>query len=396
MQGFFASSLVHKERPTGLVPKCGACGLYKKCNTPKMKPYGKGRRGVLVVGEAPGETEDDEGRPFIGKAGQFLRDTLDSFDVNLDRDALTTNALICRPPGNKMPQKGKEIDFCRPNVIKTIKDFEPSVIITLGGSALKSVLTQFWTRDIGTMERWAGWRIPLAQHWICPTWHPSWLLRVKNELMDRQFRDHLERAFNIEEEPPALPDYAARINCLLDEDEIWERLADMDRQGGWIAPDYETNCIKPEWEDAKAPVFGVSNHEFNYAFPLTGKAKKAVGLLLKSPRTRKIASNIKMEERWTKKLFGHGVTNWGWDTMLATHCLDNRQGICSLKFQAFVQLGVPLTIYNEHVETFLDQHTEGPYNRIDEIDLHDLMIYCGMDCLFEYKLAMKQRKQMGL
>jgi len=101
-----------------------------------------------------------------------------------------------------------------------------------------------------------------------------------------------------------------------------------------------------------------------------------------------------MEERWTLKTFGHGVTNWGWDTMLAAHCLDNRPGICSLKFQALVRLGVPS--FNETTEPYLANVKGSPYNRIDEIYPPALLLYNGMDARLEYKLAMVQMKDMGL
>jgi len=99
-----------------------------------------------------------------------------------------------------------------------------------------------------------------------------------------------------------------------------------------------------------------------------------------------------MEERWTLKKFGHGATNWGWDTMLASHCLDNRPGICSLKFQSLVRLGVPS--YNDKIEPYL-VNQKGPYNRIHEIDMKDLLLYGGIDSVLEYRLAMKQRHDMG-
>jgi hypothetical protein len=159
-----------------------------------------------------------------------------------------------------------------------------------------------------------------------------------------------------------------------------------------VAVDYETNCIKPEWPKARLVSCAVSNGERTISYPWTEKTKTATGILLHSSSTQKIASNLKMEERWTIKEFGHGVINWGWDTMLAAHCLDNRTGICSLKFQALVQFGLPN--YNLHIEPYL-KSSHGPYNRITEIDLRQLLLYGGMDAILEYLLAMKQRKAMG-
>ncbi len=125
-----------------------------------MVPYGEGKKGVLIVGEAPGANEDKQGRPFVGKAGQYLRETLKTFGVSLDRDCVTTNALICRPPDNKIDDP-KKIGYCRPNLIKTIGNVDPKVIITLGQPALRAVIKQFWKDDLGKMERWIGWQIPV-------------------------------------------------------------------------------------------------------------------------------------------------------------------------------------------------------------------------------------------
>lgn len=391
MLGFFTASAVQREKPVGLIPKCGSCGLLKTCKSPKMPVSGDGARKVLVVGEAPGATEDDQNRPFVGKAGQRLRETLGSLGVRLDRDAWTTNSLICRPPENAKPES-KQIAYCRPNLLKAIETYEPQVIVTLGHSALVSVLGPYWKSDIGSMERWAGWTIPLEKHWVVPTYHPSFLLRMENSLLDRLFSDHLEAAFAIDEAPPKQPDWRGGIEILYDEDEVFEALTEIDDCSEWVAVDYETNCLKPEYPKAKIWSCAVSNGSRTVSYPWVGGNITVTGEFLRSKRTRKIASNLKMEERWTLKTFGHGVRRWGWDTMLAAHCLDNRQGICSLKFQSLVKMGVPL--YNTTVEPYLESH-DGPYNRIHEIETATLLTYGGMDAILEWALAMKQRKEMG-
>lgn len=391
MKGFFPSSRVQQERPdAGLMPKCGACRLFRSCQAPKMEPYGKGQRRVLVIGEAPGETEDERGRPFVGKAGQFLREVLDGLDINLDKDALTTNACICRPPKNRTPDE-KQIGYCRPNLLRTIAMFRPRVIVTLGRSALAGILGAGYWLDIGPLERWTGWRIPLSDYWICPTFHPSYLLRTNSPVLDRMFTQHLAMAFGIQNYPPRQPDFEQLIELVYDEQDIADRIKDLHAQGGWVAVDYETNCIKPDYEQSYIASCAMSNGKQTISFPFVGKAAEATGKLLRSDRTRKIASNLKFEEQWTRKKFGHGVNNWGWDTMLASHCLDNRPGICSLKFQAFVRLGVP--VYNEKISPYLDPG-RGRYNRVREIDTSNLLFYGGMDALLEYRLAMRQRRDL--
>lgn len=390
--GFFTPSRLQQAHPTaGLVPKCGLCGLYKLCRKPKMKPYGTGKGRVLVVGEAPGQTEDEQGRPFVGKAGQFLRQTLRALDINLDKDAITTNALICRPPANKTPD-AKQIDYCRPNLSNTIRENHPRVIVTLGRSALASVLEPYWKQDIGPLERWVGWKIPLSQHWICPTYHPSYLLRMKNAMLDQMFARHLKEAFAITADPPKAMAYAERVQILYNDVDAVEAIRQVEAQGGWVAIDYETNCLKPELPKATIVSCAISNGRQTFAYPFVGRAIEATSQFLLNPQLKKIASNLKFEDRWTNQILKHEVSNWGWDTMLAAHCLDNRPGICSLKFQSLINLGVPT--YNQHVEAYL-QNSRGPYNRISEVNLSELLLYNGMDAVLEVRLARLQREWMG-
>lgn len=391
MAGFFTLSEVQREKPQGLIAKCGSCGLYKSCKSPKMKPSGKGFERVLIVGEAPGQTEDERGKPFVGKSGVLLRDSLAQLGYDLDRDALTTNALICRPPNNATPEN-KQIGFCRPNLIKTIGEFKPRVVITLGKAALTSVLKDYWSGDFLALDRWIGWKIPIEKHWICPTFHPSYLLRKKSDILNRMFMEHLEAAFELNNEPPKQEDWKSQIEILYDVGKIWHALKEIDEEGGWVAVDYETNCLKPEYPESKAISFSVSNGKRTISYPWFGKTIKATSIFLKSPRTRKIASNLKMEERWTINKLGHPVKNWGWDTVIAAHCLDNRQNICSLKFQSLVKMGVPS--YNTAIEPYLESH-KGHYNRIHEIELGKLLLYGGMDSLMEHRLAMIQMEELG-
>jgi uracil-DNA glycosylase len=389
MKGFFPLSKIQASKPdVGLVPKCGACQLYKACKSPKMEPYGKGAKEVLVVGEFPGETEDNESRPFLGQGGMLLRETLREIGIDLDKDAISTNAIICRP--NAIAPVQKQVEYCRPNLIHTIKQHRPRVIITLGRAALASVLHPYWN-DIGmSVDRWTGWHIPISDHWICPTHHPNHILRANNAMLEGLFSDQLEAAFSIKEQPPASVPY--QIECLYDDDQVWESLRAIDKEGGWASLDYETNCLKPEYPKAAVRSCAVSNGRKTISYPWTPKARKATGIFIRSKRTYKIASNLKMEERWTLHEFGFGVSNWGWDTMLAAHCLDNRPGICSLKFQSLVKMGV--SSYNENIEPYLESH-KGHYNRIQEIAIPHLLHYGGMDAILEHRLAMLQRKELG-
>jgi DNA polymerase len=394
MEGFFDMHRFKKERPvTNLAPKCGACGLYKKCDSPKMEPHGHGRGKILIVGESPGEEEDAKGEPFVGASGKFLRENVLRCGVNWTRDLLVTNAVICHPPDNKFPKKGREIEWCRPNLLKTIKDFKPKVIVTLGRSALESMIGQVWLSDIGTMERWAGFQIPLNGAWLCPTWHPSFLLRSRDKMMDRMFHEHLDRAFSIKKDAPA-PLSLDVVEKIYNIQHIREMLRWFKKKGGLQAFDYETNCLKPEYPKSQIYSASVSNGERTIAFPWMTGVEEIFSDYLRAEGIMRLASNIKFEERWTVRKLGHGVRGWEWDSVLAAHCIDNRPNICSLKFQAFVLLGVGT--YTQDVDGFLSAPDGGFYNRVHEIPIDDLLQYNGIDSYLEVLVARKQRKIMGL
>jgi len=390
VRGFFASSVIRQEKPIGLIPKCGSCGLFKTCNSPKMVVEGAGAEQVLVVGEAPGVAEDEDGRLFVGKAGQYLRQALRGLGVKVTRDAWLTNALICHPPESATPT-AKQIACCRPNILRTIEENAPRVILTLGWAALASVIGPYWKSDVGPLERWVGWKIPLEKHWVIPTYHPTFLMRMQNSLLDRLFADHLEMAFDVTRMPPKFVDWSSQVELLYDEDAIRDALREM-AESEWAAFDYEANCLKPEYPKARLFSCSVSNGKRTVSFLWTPAVQEMMSEFLRSDAL-KIASNLKMEERWSRKFIGHGAKRWGWDTMLAAHCLDNRPGICSLKFQSLVKMGVP--IYNRHLEPYLESHGDGHYNRIQEISHKDLLTYGGLDSLLEYKLMRIQRKEMG-
>lgn len=395
--GFFpASTLSTKKAPPSLVAKCGACGLFKGCQSPKMRPSGDGQRRILIVGEAPGEEEDKRGIQFVGPAGQLLEEALTSAGIKMRRDCHITNALICRPPGNNI-SNSEMIDWCRPNLVKTLDEVQPEIIIPLGGTAVQSVLGHLYKEDdIGGIGRWAGWQIPCQKLnvWICPTFHPSFILRSeKNPVPGKMFRHHLREAAGLSGRPwDTVPDYKSKVERILDTQEAAKAVLSF-LECKMVAFDYETTTLKPEYEGASIVCCSVSNGKRTIAFPWLGPVIDAMQQLLRSP-VAKIASNLKFEERWTRWFYGHGVTNWKWDTMVAAHCLDNRPNITSIKFQSFIWLGAEA--YDEHVKKFLRAKGAKVNTIKEDVDLDQLLIYNGLDSLVEYKVARLQMKTIGI
>lgn len=381
-----------------LLPECGRCGLYKTCHSPKMKPTGRGKRRVLVVAEAPGEREDAKGIQLIGKSGQLVRDVLHKLHYDLD-DGNKTNAVICRPPGNEI--KDLYIDCCRPNLLHSIRTLKPKVIILLGASAVRSLMPTERDDKVGAIGRWVGWTIPSHEHqaWICPTYHPSYLMRQNDRVLDTIFKRHLKAALKLEDvaiEAPSLESLIAKVEVVMSPREARLRLRDLAKKQGRLAFDYESTGLKPDHPDHRIVATSFCfEGEDTWSCPVDGELLPDLRAVLQSPDLLKIASNLKNEERWSIAKVGTKVSSWYWDTMIAAHTLDNRSGITGLKFQAYVNFGI--ADYNSVVDQYFQEDPRTPgFNRVDECPKKDLHIYNGLDSLLEFMLMEVQRKRMGL
>jgi uracil-DNA glycosylase family 4 len=357
-----------------------------------MPVTGKGLKGILVVAEAPGVQEDEQGTQLVGKSGQHLRKILRRLDVDLDRDCWKHNAVCCRPEGNETPND-KQILACRPNVLRAIRELGPRTIILLGTSAVKSVIGSEWKEDVGSIGRWVGWRIPSRtwNAWICPTYHPAYLLRSNDQALDLWFRRHLEAATSLRKVPwpKGAPDYPSDVEPVYEASRASGVLRKMIDRGGSVAFDYETNMLKPDSNQARIVSCAVCwEGKKTIAYPWHGEAVRATGELLKSGRVTKRGWNAKFEERWSRALLGHGVRGWEWDGMIGCHVLDSRSGITSLKFQAYVQLGVGA--YDAVMKPFMKSEGSNNRNRMDQADVGQLLLYNGTDARLEWELCTRQ------
>ena len=396
--GFFnESSWKTKEARQPSIAHCGLCGLNKKCFSPRMPPSGEGKRKILFVSEAPSEEEDRQGSQLVGESGILLRKLLFELDVDLD-DCWTTNAVICRPPNHEIDKRF--INSCRPNLLKTIKELQPNVIVCMGRSSVESLIGPLWKKDAGPLDRWVGWTVPLRAYnaWVCPTYHPSHLLRKdEDELLVNITLQQLDAAVRLETTPPTgllLSDLEQEVEIILNESSARTRLKELLGKRGRVAFDYETTGLKPERKEQRIVSCSFCfEGEDTFAFQVTDGTMKLLSKVLRSRDLLKIASNLKFEERWTIAKMGHGVEKWDWDTMQAAHILDNRRGVTSVKFQAFIHLGIGE--YNASVGEYLRSETTNGLNRIYDIDVRDLLLYNGLDSLLEYKVAEVQKELMG-
>lgn len=410
--GFFDSSSwgASSTRPPTL-PKCGQCGLYAKCHSPKMQVDGKGKRKVLVVGEAPGETEDKQGRPFIGESGQLLRELFDQAGADLD-DCWITNAVVCRPPNNKIDDV--YIESCRPHLYATIQKLKPKVIILTGMSPVQSVLPWDWNETLGAIGRWVGWAVPSPTFsaWICPTYHPSFIVRSNRDAaLMLVTKNHIKKALALEgEEPPiwSEADLLKEVQIVTDIDDVAERLHVLAKKEGRLAIDYEATGLKPELPEHRIVSMSYCfEGQETVSFPVIAELHGPIRRILRNPRLLKIAANIRYEERWSRRKLGTGVAGWWWDTVLGAHVIDNRSGddgkminfggICSIKFQGFIRHGIGggRSTIKDQLEMSDRKRGANGFNRILDVNLRDLLGYGGLDSLVEYRVALEQREELG-
>lgn len=397
MNGFFNISDKVSKNPIPLTPLCGSCGLYRGCKSAKMPVFGKGNKEILIIAENPGKREDEEGRPLCGQSGQYLRNVLYKYDVNMDRDCWLYNSTICHKEkdGKNATPTDKEVDACRPNVIKTIKQLKPKTIILLGGVAVKSVLAWLWKSDVGTISRWVGFQAPDQQLncWISPNFHPSYVQRQaqqKDNTAAIFFEKYIEQAVSKHNRPwKVIPNYRKEILKIYDENEVRRFVDKYIESGKPCAYDFETTTLKSNSKDARIVCCSISDGKTTITYPLLGKSTEATKKFLLSP-IFKIGSNQKFEITWSMNILGVFPVNTGYDTMVGSHVIDNRRGITSIKFQSYVLLGFPE--YNAHIEPFLHSSGSNTPNRINEVNMDELLTYCGIDSLVEYKVAIKQMK----
>lgn len=380
-------------------PRCGICLLYKKCKSPKMPVRGNGKKGILIVGEGPGATEDEQNKPFVGSSGKLLEECLEEVGIRMWKDCWITNAIICRPLDNRTPTS-EEISYCQPNLAKAIKTLQPTTILTVGRAAIESLMTGIWLEDIGPMGRWAGWKIPGINYnaWVVPTYHPSFILREmemgarRGTPIKKIFLDHLKLITEEKRPYETPPDYEKQIEVLTEQEFIVRRLKQFREWGGPIAFDYETMFLKP---DRGGKIFSASvcwNGEKTIAFPWYGKEVKKEWKNLLESDCPKIAFNLKFEDRWSHAN-GIAVKNWTEDPMILAHIYDNRKYSCSLGFQALIWLGQGTYGMDS---SYLAEKDSYKTNRIAMANLKQVLNYNGMDALLTYLVNAQLRGKLRL
>jgi len=153
------------------VLECHMCNLSK---SRKNVVFGEGNEHaeLMFVGEAPGASEDESGKPFIGRAGALLASIIENV-LNLKReDVYIANIVKCRPSGNRVPTP-EEVTACKPYLTQQIKMVDPKIIVSLGPTSYHHLTGEFDTE----ISKIRGETLKLGDAILIPTYHPNFLLR---------------------------------------------------------------------------------------------------------------------------------------------------------------------------------------------------------------------------
>jgi len=182
------------------VATCTKCQLHE---TRKQTVFARGNPAARLcfIGEAPGADEDDQGLPFVGRAGQLLDRMITAMGLDPERDVYVCNIVKCRPPENRKPTD-EEMATCLPFLHEQLRSISPEAIVTLGNTAAQGLLGT----KLGITKLRGQWKLYKGTIQVMPTYHPSYLLRPSAQQADakKQAWEDLQQVMKeLKLEPPA-------------------------------------------------------------------------------------------------------------------------------------------------------------------------------------------------
>jgi uracil-DNA glycosylase family 4 len=149
---------------------CTRCRLHKQGRKQIVFGVGNPRAELMFIGEAPGADEDQQGEPFVGRAGQLLNNMIKAMGLRRE-DIYIANIIKCRPPGNRTPERD-ECETCSPFLMRQIATIKPKALVALGAVAAKTLLA-----INAPMSELRGKWYDFRGTKLAVTYHPAFLLR---------------------------------------------------------------------------------------------------------------------------------------------------------------------------------------------------------------------------
>jgi hypothetical protein len=372
-------------------PMCSKCKGYSNSNYSYMEMIGRGDKILFVTDDFNKNPKESWLAPRMER---FIKDICEDLKLNYNTDCGVVPAYKC--DGND-----KGASFCHFPVCNIIQSANARSVVLLGKNALVSVVGSKWKRDIGELDKWIGFTIPIYDRWIIPTYNPFQEYGnefvIDNHVPTKILFENITKANDYRNHPITSVQKTAKIK-ILSENESVILLESMKEDCPLSAFDYETTGLRPYNKGHSIETVSVAFKRkdvlTSYAFTVSDKNSQAIKDYLQNGNLKKIASNMKFEDTWSKVIFGVGVKGWVFDTMLAQHIIDCREGICSLKFQAFVRYG--FEDYEAKVKPFLIAKDASSLNNIKNCSYPLLLKYNAIDSYLEYVLAEDMMNELGV
>jgi len=333
----------------------------------------------MAIAEAPGKTEDEQGRPLVGAAGKTLRESLRSIGLDLDRDFVSTNIVQCRPPGNKWP--GEDVRRrCEHRLSKQIEEFKPSLIFAFGEHAIRGVLDPPF--DVAS-TRLRGRLIPSRKYncWVSCQLHPSYVMRTGRDEVKEAFTEDLRRAAVAAQ--GGLPDFP---NIDLKDPHPSPMLNSWKRALEWTweaAIDFETTCLSPWDKGAELLCASFATEDEEYCIDCSDPDfTEPFREWLMNRGTTKIVHRLTFEQKWAYTHLNAPLRGRLEDTKMIAHVLDERRQTTGLAFQAFCLSG---------------QAWKGMVDvkNMKSADTATMYEYCMRDARATFELYRHQRSVLG-
>lgn len=344
-------------------PNCTRCRLHETARTVCVASRGSPTPSVLFVGEAPGAEEDQQGKAFVGPAGQLLEQAIKEYGLT---PCFISNIVRCQPLGNRQPRVD-EVEACLPYLKEEIKRLRPKFVVILGNTALKALTGLTGINSFsGTVVKTVG------EMQVFALYHPAFILRVPGMLP--KFEMHLrelQRLVKGEAKKKTIPvlDVAPRDAFDL-----------LSKAEGMVAFDYETSGLfKQQGGRVRAVGFYDGSNAFVVSAERHPDLPKLMKWFLKSD-VPKVAYSSAFEIRWSIEEYGEEPANLIHDPQLMAYLLDENASR-DLEAVASKYLSADRwDISGYMLEKGWDYAT---------IPYENLVNYCGLDCYWTWKLAEK-------
>jgi len=296
---------------------CENCPLHQRQDQGRIDSFGDfSMARVVLVGEAPGREEVEQGRPFVGRAGRLLRQVLKEVGIE-ENEVVFTNVCRCRPPGNRTPTK-KEIQCCMKYLRNELEAFD-GLVVLLGATPLSAFLGR------GTISSYRGYGFSLRGKQFFVTYHPSYILRRGTPAIRKLFTDDLckvRKWLDTEKQIPFV---------LISSVEELERFLTTLPVGGELSFDIETTGLSPFAHGARILSIAFSDGSRSWVVPLEHpdsnfaiSSEQIVDKLVHTFRKKRIklmGHNAKFDLLWLRVLYGVDNLNLVFDTMVGNYLL---------------------------------------------------------------------------